>query len=96
MPPSRFEPTISASERPQTHALDRAPTGIGFLQTFVTHFLCLRPRDSLNPVVPKACEVADPKGSAACSQEMLGYSSVMGTSRFTFFSVIKGVMLHYK
>ena len=24
-----FEPTISAGERPQTHALDRAATGIG-------------------------------------------------------------------
>jgi hypothetical protein len=27
MPPSRFEPTISADERPQTQALDRAATG---------------------------------------------------------------------
>jgi hypothetical protein len=29
MPPTGFEPTIPASERPQTHALDRAATGIG-------------------------------------------------------------------
>jgi hypothetical protein len=29
MPPVGFEPTIPASARPQTHALDRAPTGIG-------------------------------------------------------------------
>jgi hypothetical protein len=29
MPPAGFEPTIPASERPQTHALDRAVTGIG-------------------------------------------------------------------
>jgi len=29
MPLVRFEPTISADERPQTHALDRAATGIG-------------------------------------------------------------------
>jgi len=28
-PPAAFEPTIPASERPQTHALDRAATGIG-------------------------------------------------------------------
>jgi hypothetical protein len=28
-PPVEFEPTISASERPQTHALDRAATGTG-------------------------------------------------------------------
>jgi hypothetical protein len=29
MPPAGFEPKIPASERPQTHALDRAATGIG-------------------------------------------------------------------
>jgi len=29
MPPVGFEPTISAGERPQTHALDRAATGTG-------------------------------------------------------------------
>jgi len=28
MPLAGFEPTIPASERPQTHALDRAATGI--------------------------------------------------------------------
>ena len=29
MPPVRFEPTISAGERPQTYALDRAATATG-------------------------------------------------------------------
>jgi len=29
MPPAGFEPAIPASKRPQTHALDRAATGIG-------------------------------------------------------------------
>ena len=29
MPRVGFEPTISAGERPKTHALDRAATGIG-------------------------------------------------------------------
>ena len=29
MPPTRFEPTISAGERPQTHGLGRAATGTG-------------------------------------------------------------------
>jgi hypothetical protein len=29
MPPVGFKPTIPASERPQTHALDRAANGIG-------------------------------------------------------------------
>ena len=28
MPPAGFEPTIPARERPQTHALDRAASGI--------------------------------------------------------------------
>ena len=28
IPPAGFEPTIPASERPQTHALDRTATGI--------------------------------------------------------------------
>jgi len=30
MPPVGFEPTISAGERPQTYALDRALTGTGY------------------------------------------------------------------
>jgi hypothetical protein len=29
MPPPEFEPVIPAGERPLTHALDRAATGIG-------------------------------------------------------------------
>ena len=29
MPPMGFEPTISAGERPQTYALDRAENGTG-------------------------------------------------------------------
>ena len=31
MPPVGFEPTISAGERPQTHALDRVATGTGYI-----------------------------------------------------------------
>jgi hypothetical protein len=30
MPPVGFEPTISAGERPQTYASDRADTGTGY------------------------------------------------------------------
>ena len=37
MLPARFEPTIPGSERPQTHALDRADTGIGMYVALVTH-----------------------------------------------------------
>ena len=32
MPPVGFEPTISAGERPQTYALDRAATGTGIVK----------------------------------------------------------------
>jgi len=32
MPPVWFEPTISAVERPQTYALDRAATGTGMVE----------------------------------------------------------------
>jgi hypothetical protein len=31
MLPAKYEPTIPVIERPQTHALDRAATGIGSL-----------------------------------------------------------------
>ena len=34
MAPVGFEPTISAGERPQTYALDRAATGTGNLSLF--------------------------------------------------------------
>ena len=52
MPPVGFEPTISAGERPQTYALDRAATGNGkFLYTAVvkyrTNLLLLEIRDYL-------------------------------------------------
>jgi hypothetical protein len=36
--PAGFEPTVAARERPQTHAVDRAATGIGacnFLATII-------------------------------------------------------------
>ena len=36
MPPVGFEPTISAGERPQTYALDRAATGTGTTTTTTT------------------------------------------------------------
>ena len=37
MPQVGFEPTISAGERPQTHALDRAATGTGHLQVLASN-----------------------------------------------------------
>ena len=48
MPPVGFEPTISAGERPQTYALNRAATGTGTgvelrlkKKTFVFHVVFL-------------------------------------------------------
>ena len=35
MPSVGFEPTISAGERPQTYALDRAATGTGYLYGYM-------------------------------------------------------------
>jgi len=37
MPPAEFEPTISAGERPQTYALDRAATTTG-VYIYGSHF----------------------------------------------------------
>ena len=39
MPPTAFEPTVSAGERPQTYALDRAVTGTGIYLVHGVH-LC--------------------------------------------------------
>ena len=36
MPPAGFKPTISAGERPQTYALDRAAAGIGRVMLYCT------------------------------------------------------------
>jgi len=33
--PAEFEPAIQASERPQTHALERAVTGIGVYNSYI-------------------------------------------------------------
>ena len=44
MPPVGFEPTISAGERPQTYALDRAATKtskLAFLEKIKVSYLCL-------------------------------------------------------
>ena len=42
MPPVGFEPTVSASERPQTYALDRAATETGIDKHDEAFFLILR------------------------------------------------------
>jgi hypothetical protein len=42
MPPTGFEPTIPVSERPQTHALDRAATGIDLLLLLLLIINCTK------------------------------------------------------
>jgi hypothetical protein len=39
MSPAGFEPTVPATERPQTHALDRTATGIGDDTKHVRHIV---------------------------------------------------------
>ena len=39
--PAGFEPTIPASEQPQTHALDRTATGIGLVDVFMVWDVCI-------------------------------------------------------
>ena len=46
MPPVGFGPTISASERPQTYALDRAATGTGKRNGYQGYFLGINVADA--------------------------------------------------
>ena len=39
MPPVGLEPAISAGERPQTYALDRAATGTGIIKSYQLYIL---------------------------------------------------------
>jgi len=48
IPPAEFEPVISAIEQPQTHALDRAATGVGMKRNVRIVFFCV----SHIPLVP--------------------------------------------
>ena len=66
MPPVGFEPTISASERPQTYALDRAASGTGASRCtqrnsswYPLSRRLVRPRtgldDSDTKIIPRCC-----------------------------------------
>ena len=54
MPTAGFEPTIPGSERPQTHALDRAATGIGGFEPRTVQFVASHYTDYALPA-PAAC-----------------------------------------
>jgi hypothetical protein len=51
MPPVGVEPTIPVSERPQTHALDRAATGIGMDVVTKTKSSALQEAPSSRPAL---------------------------------------------
>jgi hypothetical protein len=53
MPPARFEPAIPESERPQTHASDRAAAGIGTGRVLLT-VKCGQP-DQVSQSAGKRC-----------------------------------------
>jgi len=53
MPAVGFEPTISAGERPQTYALDRAATGTGLTQLHNKYTLVLKNERSTGVAVYK-------------------------------------------
>jgi hypothetical protein len=50
MSPVGFEPIISAGERPQTYALDRAVAGIGSVPLYVLEILINPLNVKLNPI----------------------------------------------
>jgi len=43
MPAAGFEPTVSAGERPQTHALDSTATGTGIKHVYNTFSYSMKP-----------------------------------------------------
>jgi hypothetical protein len=52
---ARFEPAIPASERPQTHALDRAATGIAVIIYYLTIQIIITAEDNtISPFKTKA------------------------------------------
>ena len=55
MPPAGFEPTISAGERPQTYALDRAATGTGvYIWISICLFICV---SNLGNLIYTICQI---------------------------------------
>ena len=72
MPPVGFEPTISAGERPQTYALERAATGTGTTTTTTTTTTTATTttnNNNNNNTAPVAAAAA-----ATCQRNFLGCS----------------------
>ena len=58
MPPVGFKPTVSAGERPQTYALDRAATGTVHLKTNTRRILTAVPSSTRSRLFPRRLIVA--------------------------------------
>jgi hypothetical protein len=66
MPPARFEPAIPASERPQTHALHRAPTGLHlFIYLFIYYVWFIQRR--CQRLTLWACSIQYQRSAAAAN-----------------------------
>ena len=56
MPPAGFEPTISAGERPQTYATDRAATGTGFCWFTLHNYITMHRTKHIKSHSYKTCK----------------------------------------
>jgi hypothetical protein len=50
--PAEFEPAIPASERPQTHAMDRATAEIGTTVDLLKNYLCESYQEKVTKIYP--------------------------------------------
>ena len=77
MPPVGFEPTISAGERPQTYALDRAATGTGEVNKVTNIFLLLQPGHYSSLPAPNLQPTANQERNDQCGNQHYGRELLM-------------------
>ena len=89
MPPVGFEPTISAGERPQTYAFDRAATGTGALQVLGVHKQQVKgnawetiPENKIPSILPRSVFATNFRLIIAhdCVQRHLNRTGIQGSS----------------
>ena len=76
MPPAGFKPEIPASEQPQTHALDRAATGIG-----VCVCVCVRARARVCVCVCVCVDVIPRNFFVVCTTEAISRHQFRGITQ---------------
>jgi hypothetical protein len=86
MPPVGFEPTTQANERPQTHALDDAATGICIQCTLQTDKLLLM---VINTIISKLLQLF----CFSPSYSLQLCSNIVSCSNYTYFSTCVGCTL---